>query len=1426
MANKRVYQIEINGIKQSEDAIDSLLSKLKDLEKQSKIKVSSSASGSSKQQLTEEQKLQNQINKEIEKRKTLQSAQYQELLKEKQITKDIADEAKQISIGAKAEDSKQFTNTIAGLKAQLKELKAETQNIDLGDWTTGDDLDKLPQKLKDTNAEIKRITEQLKAFENSQGTFSRGVGDYYNEFKRALEDTNKEIEKSGLTLMGLKSQISVLQNLVNTTNVGTEEWKQYKQQLEEAQTQFKELTGTANDFIRAEDKLGTKLIVNLGDMTLEFDDLNQAIGVLEDKLYQLAASGKDNTEEFKNIQAEAVKLKKTLQDVDSQVDDLSQRGRGITTVVSAFESLTAAMQVGAGVAGLFGASQEKIEKSLNRIASLMSIAQGIQTIHNQLITKGTALNKLWTASMAASEKVIKVLTGSRKTDTSAIAANTTAITVGTTATKAATVATTAMSVASKAAAVSMRVLKVAIASTGIGLLVIAVGELVNKFMEWASTSDKLSSSLTSLKNSLASISSYRDLQLKMLENDVVNGYISNVTKLTKENKIYTESLNQTMKATKNLANSMEELISKDLEPNFWERNFPNIVGDSDNYFKFANEFAEATNSFSVDGIKSFYEKLNKEIDEGSGEAKDKLEAFNKAVAIQVAARLKFTDNENELKQQIGYIQEYITKIGDLDLDKTLNSEGLNDALSNIFNIYNDYLSNMSRINNEFTNISKQAESDRLESLEDGMKKEIAILNNRKNEELKALTINNRTDFTEEQLKKTNDARLAILAKYNKQENDIRKKYADEQYAIERQIEANKISIMNDSLTKRLKELELQYNQEIKQAKDSNVLVGEQVESINNKYNKLIIDSKKQYYTELENMMESYKNSVYKYENEIASLQLDNESINLQRNISISDNTSESNSYDVSSTFDKRIENERKYQEDRLKVVEEFNRLETELTIKQLNESSKLERQNEIDNYNSQLKVINDNVNKGLQTEKDAKSDIENITELHNQKMIEIENSYSTQLQTINNNSLNKLKENTSIALDGILSSFNDYFNDIQRLSNKATVTNDLGIINYSKTKENLDKIKKEYSNILSLIEKEYINLQNRLDNNEITFNNFKEAKKELDSLKQNTLDASQEVDKNFKNLFNNTVSSVNSFAQTYVSQLSSFITAWNDIITTQFDNEQYQLEQQAELIQKQLDKATEATQKYADKVNDIENELSSSRGDRRQALIDDLAAQREAQIAAMEEEQRLEAEKAKNEEKQAALEKKRKEAEKKVSIAQATISTATAITNALATPPWFVGVALAAVAAALGGVQIATIKSQKFADGGRLDGKSHSQGGIKIGNTGIEVEGGEYVVNKVSTKYNEGIIDYINKTKRPLTKHDLSYMFDNNINKSIKTKFAEGGELPTLGNQGNLKDIINNIGEQDDRPIVVSVVEIENVMRDVQNVRVLSGLNN
>lgn len=96
-------------------------------------------------------------------------------------------------------------------------------------------------------------------------------------------------------------------------------------------------------------------------------------------------------------------------------------------------------------------------------------------------------------------------------------------------------------------------------------------------------------------------------------------------------------------------------------------------------------------------------------------------------------------------------------------------------------------------------------------------------------------------------------------------------------------------------------------------------------------------------------------------------------------------------------------------------------------------------------------------------------------------------------------------------------------------------------------------------------------------------------------------------------------------------------------------------------------------------------------------------------------------------------------AQKAMSITQAIINTAEAVTKALTLGP-ILGPIMAGAITALGAVQIGLIASQKFASGGMFRGK----GGPRDDQNVIMVSDGEYIVNAQSTKRYKHVLDAIN----------------------------------------------------------------------------------
>lgn len=252
----------------------------------------------------------------------------------------------------------------------------------------------------------------------------------------------------------------------------------------------------------------------------------------------------------------------------------------------------------------------------------------------------------------------------------------------------------------------------------------------------------------------------------------------------------------------------------------------------------------------------------------------------------------------------------------------------------------------------------------------------------------------------------------------------------------------------------------------------------------------------------------------------------------------------------------------------------------------------------------------------------------------------------------------------------------------------------------------------------------------------------------------------------------------------------------SDVFQAQADAISRNIEQ----IDKEIDRSERQIQRHQNNITNYMQLAEMERGAERDALIQ--AAKDEQEV--MKQKEKAEDEARKKKEK---LEKEQKVAEfkaKKTNLAnqllQGLANTALGVTQALAqTPP--ASYVMAALTGAMGAIQTGIISTQmgklKMANGGLLDGPLHSQGGIPVGNTGVEVEGGEYVVNRRSTAEYLPLLEAINERGR--------------------RRYADGGqlELPSMNTTNEL------LARMNISP-VVSVVDINRASNRLSSVQVLS----
>lgn len=186
---KKTYEIVINGIQQSVDAVESLNKQLDVLEKRidalSKksvnVSTTSSSGGGRTKELDAEEKLQRQIINQEDKIIGAKKDEYQILLQQKQELKEINEIQKANVAQSRLEDNA-YANTMQGMKQKLYDIKAVMQTVDV-------DSDRFKQLGQDAN----ELNEKLKSIEQSYGQYGRNVGNYANSIAEGLSKYKVEV---------------------------------------------------------------------------------------------------------------------------------------------------------------------------------------------------------------------------------------------------------------------------------------------------------------------------------------------------------------------------------------------------------------------------------------------------------------------------------------------------------------------------------------------------------------------------------------------------------------------------------------------------------------------------------------------------------------------------------------------------------------------------------------------------------------------------------------------------------------------------------------------------------------------------------------------------------------------------------------------------------------------------------------------------------------------------------------------------------------------------------------------------------------------------------------------------------------------------------------------------------------------------------
>lgn len=222
-------------------------------------------------------------------------------------------------------------------------------------------------------------------------------------------------------------------------------------------------------------------------------------------------------------------------------------------------------------------------------------------------------------------------------------------------------------------------------------------------------------------------------------------------------------------------------------------------------------------------------------------------------------------------------------------------------------------------------------------------------------------------------------------------------------------------------------------------------------------------------------------------------------------------------------------------------------------------------------------------------------------------------------------------------------------------------------------------------------------------------------------------------------------------------------------------------------------------------------------------------------------------------EKEKEIRKQQYEAEKSQALVNIIIDTAVSVMQGYAEGGPILGSVLAALAIAAGAIEYSAVENApepEFGTGGKVEGKSHSDGGVKI-----EAEGGEYIIKKevvskpgvlqTLEKINEGDETIIKNIKSNTNQENIikslttsnneikkfakggyisttyfnnSYLNDSYLDKSYSLKYAAGGYIPDVSNI--YKELNKNSTIINNNTTTLDINELKNIIKDVVSIPV------
>ena len=1293
-------------------------------------------------------------------------------------------------------------------------------------------------------SEEERLAKQIEQIDQKREAYSKEIYQNYLAAKEIMDETVKDQKQLAAaerlsagsysnTMRGMKQELADIKQVMQTVDLGdTTEFDKLTQRANELNEALKEIEKTYGQFGRNVGNYQSafegldKIAIEVGGVSREFGSAREASKTLKNELTALEIQGKGNTEE-------ANELRKAFYQLQSAMDDATKSSKAMDTAMDWMSSFTAMASVGNGLKAFFGFDDNEITKSIQKLVALQNVLNGIETIRKQMDTEegiGSILGK----GSKGVDKFVASITGAE-------------------------MGVSGLMKSSRLATIAVRGLSIALKGVGIGLAVAAISMLVDLVQkagtaiqdyfkgnaDLADASHVAASQIQAENNALAK-------QRDILQTRYMKGYIDD-TQYARENLVLTTQ------AILDNVNAIEDQMLVYSQFSDKMEDFQNVLtyglkGQLGNGLGIWSDFKDIkTYVKNIDEAKEKWKEFYKAVQQGedvitangaktvgeyihsfiatADDAKDDFVSLGQIIAgnwVKSFGEVNIATDEGKKK-----IQELVNELNNdkvtnsvmMNLDKYFPDEAMIKRIQNVIDFAKELNKALDFEGERSTEGADYWEQVRIDA-KTGAAKVRAQIEFDKKKEIRDLEKYGRI---------SDEHRKQIEEKYRRKEIESLKSFGKERRDAQNDLNNLNIQLMKEGLDKQIAQLNQERKEKLQKVTESGILVGKRTQAINALYDKKIEEERKKWaaemlkiYEDLYANIESLNRATYNMEWDTASAKVESRTFNIKQEIGYDyinkdtfDNSKVLEQYyqKVLELEKEALDKEKDIKQERLNVELQFNEDEENLRHKRL-----VETNGEYQKQLEQGKITQEQYNQLIEAENAA----------HNARMNALAKEYEAESKAILDEQLQEEQRLYNSYFSNIITDVKKDKQKIDEIMQKQPETDTQGwdVVLALKVKKTYRTVITQYENLKKDIVKKQQDLEIALKNGRISPEDFAMRQTELKQELKAINDAVKDVTEKQKNLVKDFVQSIQVYIQESVGSFMDIMNAVWDAQDNNNDKEAEQLDKANEILEDKLNKQQEIVEQHKSKIDSIEDELSTARGDRRQHLIDQLNAEMAAQREAQAQEKKIQKEKEANERKQDELEKKRKKQQYQRDMIQAVVNGAMAVTYALVNKWPVPAIPMAALAASTAAAQIGIMAANKpYAKGGLLEGKSHAEGGIPVGNTGIEVEGKEYIIRKKSTAPNIEILDYINKSERKLDLDDfIDFYSSGKVKKNIsqispKSRFADGGTIPTLSTDYSFDDrLLNAFEDYSNRPVYVSVQDINSRQKAVKNVQVLAGI--